>query len=61
MIGISAGEMRAIQEVIAIAYGTAKAPAVRAAIRSGLIRGLVTHSTLAVALLSTHDQPAKES
>jgi DNA-binding transcriptional regulator LsrR (DeoR family) len=61
MIGISAPEMGAIHEVIAIAYGTAKAPAVRAAIRSGLIRGLVTHSTLAVALLSTDEPSPKES
>jgi DNA-binding transcriptional regulator LsrR (DeoR family) len=60
MIGISAGEMRAINEVIAIAYGTAKAPAVRAAIRSGLIRGLVTHSTLATALLSADQSTAEE-
>jgi DNA-binding transcriptional regulator LsrR (DeoR family) len=60
MIGISAREMRAIQEVIAIAYGTAKAPAVRAAIRSGLIRGLITHSTLAMALLSAGDPPGGE-
>jgi DNA-binding transcriptional regulator LsrR (DeoR family) len=59
MIGISAREMRAINEVIAIAYGTAKAPAVRAAIRSGLVTGLVTHSTLAMALLSADESSAK--
>jgi DNA-binding transcriptional regulator LsrR (DeoR family) len=52
MIGISAPEMRAIPEVIAIAYGMAKAPAVRAAFRSGLVSGLVTHATLAAALLA---------
>jgi DNA-binding transcriptional regulator LsrR (DeoR family) len=51
MIGISAEQMRSIPEVIAIAYGVAKAPAVGAAIRSGLVTGLVTHSTLAAALL----------
>jgi DNA-binding transcriptional regulator LsrR (DeoR family) len=60
MIGISAREMQAIHEVIAIAYGTAKAPAVLAAIRSGLIRGLVTHSRLAMALLSTDGPSAVE-
>jgi DNA-binding transcriptional regulator LsrR (DeoR family) len=60
MIGISAVEMRRIHEVIAIAYGTAKAPAVRAAIRSGLIRGLVTHSALATALLSADQRTADE-
>ena len=52
MIGISATEMRAIPEVIALAYGTAKAPAVRAAIQSGVVSGLITHSTLATTLLS---------
>lgn len=52
MIGISAPQMRAIPEVIAIAYGVAKAPAVRAAFRSGLVTGLVTHSTLAAELLA---------
>jgi DNA-binding transcriptional regulator LsrR (DeoR family) len=51
MIGISAEQMRGIPEVIAIAYGVPKAPAVGAAIRSGLVSGLVTHSTLATALL----------
>ncbi|SFL55917.1 sugar-binding transcriptional regulator [Geodermatophilus ruber] len=51
MIGISAEQMRAIPEVIAIPYGTAKTRAVRAALRSGLIGGLVTHTTLAQALL----------
>lgn len=51
MIGISAEQMRAIPEVIAIPYGTAKAPAVRAALRSGLVGGLVTHTALAQALL----------
>jgi DNA-binding transcriptional regulator LsrR (DeoR family) len=52
MIGISAAEMQAVPEVIAIAYGVAKAPAVRAAIRSGIIGGLITHTTLATAILA---------
>jgi DNA-binding transcriptional regulator LsrR (DeoR family) len=51
MIGISAQQMGAIPEVIAIPYGMAKVPAVRAALRSGLIRGLVTHTSVALALL----------
>jgi DNA-binding transcriptional regulator LsrR (DeoR family) len=51
MIGISAAQMQTIPEVIAIAYGVAKAPAVGAAIRGGLVTGLVTHSALATALL----------
>jgi DNA-binding transcriptional regulator LsrR (DeoR family) len=51
MIGIDAEQMRTIPEVIAISYGTDKVDAVRAALRSGLIEGLVTHRPLAQALL----------
>ena len=51
MVAISAEQMRAIPEVIAIPYGVAKAPAVRAALHSGLIGGIVTHTALANALL----------
>ena len=51
MIGINAEQMRAIPEVITIAYGTAKIPAAHAALHSGLITGLVTHTTFAQALL----------
>lgn len=51
MIGINAEQMRAIPEVIAIVYGTTKAPAVRSAIRSGLVNGVVTHTTMARAML----------
>jgi DNA-binding transcriptional regulator LsrR (DeoR family) len=51
MIGISAEQMRAIPEVIVIAYGATKAPAVRAALRSGIVGGVVTHAGLARALL----------
>jgi DNA-binding transcriptional regulator LsrR (DeoR family) len=51
MIGISAEQMQAIPEVIAVPYGTAKLRAVRAGLRSGLIGGLVTHTGLARALL----------
>ena len=52
MIGISAAQMQAIPEVIAIPYDRVKAPAVRAALRSGLVNGLVTHAALARALLA---------
>jgi DNA-binding transcriptional regulator LsrR (DeoR family) len=52
MIGINHEQMRAIPELIAIPYGSAKAPAVRAALRSGLIGGLVTHTALARLLLA---------
>jgi DNA-binding transcriptional regulator LsrR (DeoR family) len=51
MIAIDAEQMRAIPEVFVIGYGMAKVPAVRAALRSGLVGGLVTHTTLAQALL----------
>ena len=51
MIGIDVEQMRAIPEVIAIAYGTAKVPAGLAALRGGLLGGLVTHSSFARALL----------
>lgn len=51
IIAINAEQMGAIDEVIAIAYGMAKVPAVRAAVRSGLVNGLITHSPLAQALL----------
>jgi DNA-binding transcriptional regulator LsrR (DeoR family) len=51
MIGINHEQMRAIPELIAIPYGVAKAPAVLAALRSGLIGGLVTHTALAQQVL----------
>jgi DNA-binding transcriptional regulator LsrR (DeoR family) len=51
MIGIDAEQMRRIPEVIVIAFGMAKLPAMRAALRSGLVGGLVTHAALAKALL----------
>jgi DNA-binding transcriptional regulator LsrR (DeoR family) len=51
MIGIDAEQLRAIPEVVVIAYGTAKAPAVRAALRSGLVGSVVTHTSVARALL----------
>ena len=51
MIGINAEQMRAIPEVIVIPYGVPKGPAVRAALRSGLVDGIVTHTALAHAVL----------
>src|SRR3954469_22088066 len=51
MIGITAEQMRAIPEVIVIPYGEGKCPAVRAALRSGLVGGIVTHTALAHAVL----------
>jgi DNA-binding transcriptional regulator LsrR (DeoR family) len=48
---ISPHDLRRIEEVLAVAYGVTKALAVRAALRSGLVDGLVTHRGLAAALL----------
>jgi DNA-binding transcriptional regulator LsrR (DeoR family) len=42
--------------VLAVAYGIAKSPAVSAAIRGGLVHGLVTHARLARTLLSLAGQ-----
>jgi DNA-binding transcriptional regulator LsrR (DeoR family) len=52
MIGINSEEMRAINEVIGIPYGIAKAPAVLAAMRGGYVTSIVTHSSLARVLLA---------
>ncbi|MBV9382291.1 MAG: hypothetical protein JO242_16680 [Streptosporangiaceae bacterium] len=38
--------------ILAVAYGVAKSPAVCAAIRGGFVHGLVTHASLARALLA---------
>jgi DNA-binding transcriptional regulator LsrR (DeoR family) len=43
--------------VLAVAYGVAKSRAVRAAIRGGLVHGLVTHSSLAQKLLAPGGAP----
>ncbi|MGH3462786.1 MAG: sugar-binding transcriptional regulator [Kribbellaceae bacterium] len=53
LIAIDAEQMNTIDEVIAIPYGLAKVDAVRAAVRSGLVNGLVTHSPLARALVDS--------
>jgi DNA-binding transcriptional regulator LsrR (DeoR family) len=52
MIGITAEQMRAVPEVIAIVYGAAKVRAVLAAVRGGMVNSLVTHSTLAESLIA---------
>ena len=51
MIGITAEQLLAIPEVIAIAYGTSKTEALRLAIQSGLVDGVVTHTAVARGLL----------
>jgi DNA-binding transcriptional regulator LsrR (DeoR family) len=52
MICIDAGQLRRIPEVVALAYGPEKASATRAAIRGGFVNGVVTHTSMAKALLS---------
>ena len=51
MIGITHAQMQAIPTVIGIVYGEAKTRAALAAVRGGLVDSLVTHSTLARALI----------
>jgi DNA-binding transcriptional regulator LsrR (DeoR family) len=51
LIGIDAGGLQAIPDVIALAYGTAKAQAVRAGLRGGFATSLITHSSMARRLL----------
>jgi len=57
MIGITGAQLRKIDHLIAIPYGVAKAPAVRAALLSGLVDTLVTHVSMAEALLTDLDGP----
>jgi DNA-binding transcriptional regulator LsrR (DeoR family) len=51
MICPSAEQLRAIPEVLAIAYNRVRSPAVKAAVRGGLVDSLVTHASLARTLL----------
>lgn len=50
-VGISAEQLAAVPEVTALVYGATKAPAAVAALRSGMVHGLVTTRDLATALL----------
>jgi DNA-binding transcriptional regulator LsrR (DeoR family) len=52
MIGINATQMLAIDQVLAIPYGIKKRQAILAAVKSGLVNSIVTHASLASALLS---------
>jgi DNA-binding transcriptional regulator LsrR (DeoR family) len=51
LIGIDAQQLQAVPDVIGIVYGAAKADAVRAALRGGLVTSVVTHCAMAGALL----------
>jgi DNA-binding transcriptional regulator LsrR (DeoR family) len=57
IIGVTAASLEAIRMVISVAYGEEKAPAVAAAIRGGLVSGLITHRALAQALLAGGPEP----
>lgn len=53
LIGITSDQLRRVPEIIAIAYGgDDKAPAVKAAVRGQLVTTLVTHGSLARALIA---------
>jgi len=51
-IAISAEQLRAVPDVVAIAGGAAKAPAIHAALQSGLIHRLITDEEAARLLLA---------
>jgi DNA-binding transcriptional regulator LsrR (DeoR family) len=51
IVGIGPEQLRSVPEIIATAYGPAKARAVRAVIRGGFVSTLITHRALAQALL----------
>lgn len=56
IIGVSGHQLREIRTVLSLAYGEPKAAAVGAALRGGLVTGLITHEGLARALLA-HEVP----
>ena len=51
IISIRPEQLRAVPEIIAVAYGAAKADAVRASVRARFATGLITHASLAARLL----------
>src|SRR4051794_17049371 len=51
MICPSADQLRAVPEVLAIAYNSVRTPVVKAAVRGGLVNSLVTDASLARSLL----------
>jgi DNA-binding transcriptional regulator LsrR (DeoR family) len=53
LIGIDAEGLLAIPDVIALAYGTAKAEAVTAGLRGGFANSLITHTSMARRLLDS--------
>lgn len=59
MVTVAADTLRGIPEVIGIARGRAKAPAVMGAVRAGLLKSLVIDTEIAQLLLSTDPAPAR--
>ena len=57
MIGITGAQMADFGQLVAIPYGMAKADAVRAALLSGMVTTLVTHVSMAEALLAEPGAP----
>ncbi len=60
IIGISAAQLRAVPNVIGIAYGAAKVGATHAAISGGYVNTLITHASFARALLD-HEPTGRTS
>ncbi len=52
LIGVDAEALLAVDDVIGVVYGEAKADAVRAALAGGFVTSLVTHGAMARALLA---------
>jgi DNA-binding transcriptional regulator LsrR (DeoR family) len=61
IIGVTAEQLERIDLVISVAYGEGKAQAVAAALRGGLVSGLITHTGLARAILATDPATARAS
>ena len=61
MIGINGAQLRKVDQLIAIPYEVSKAPAVRAALLSGMVDTLVTHVSMAEALLVDPDNSSANS
>jgi DNA-binding transcriptional regulator LsrR (DeoR family) len=58
MVGINATQLLAVDQVLAIPYGLKKRQAVLAAVKSGLVNSIVTHTSLASALLTDAEDQA---
>jgi DNA-binding transcriptional regulator LsrR (DeoR family) len=62
IIGVTAEQLEQTDLVISVGYGEGKAEAVAAALRGGLVTGLITHTGLARAILATEAaQAARET